>query len=91
MNIWALPSSLCLHPEVLVCGTRLEGTYWAKLMCLVSFQMKQAENTTQQFSPECEEEIISCKGDWALEQIAKRGFGISLSGDTPKSSEHDPE
>ncbi|KAJ7403055.1 hypothetical protein BTVI_80997 [Pitangus sulphuratus] len=51
---------------------------------------KLAESDAQEIPPEYEEELLSCTGDRALEQVAQRGCGVSLTGDCQELSGHSP-
>lgn len=45
------------------------------------------ETDAQDVPPECKEEL-HCAGGHALEQIARRGCGVSITGDIPELSGH---
>ena len=42
---------------------------------------QQAQTEAWEVPPEQEEKILHSEGDGALEQVAQRGCGVSLSGD----------
>ena len=49
-----------------------------------------AQTETQEALSEHQEALSYCDGDQALEQVAQRGCGISILGDTQKLSGHGP-
>lgn len=52
--------------------------------------MLQAETGAQEVPSEDEEELLYFGDGQALEQVVQRCCGVSLSGDIPKLSGHNP-
>ena len=53
-------------------------------------QRQQAPTETQEAPSEHEEKILYCEGNQAPEQVAQRGYGVSILGDIQKLSGHNP-
>lgn len=79
-----------ISPEGLPSANRFSTLQAEKDLGKASFfsmvPSNRSEIDTQKVAPECSEELFYCADDHTLEQTAKRGCGVSLSGDTQELS-----
>lgn len=92
--------------NITICSGRLgrilsmyipEGRVWTRLsQPLVSGaqwqeQKQQAQTETQEVPPECKETCFHCDSNCTWDQVAQRGCGVYIHGDTQKLSGPGPE